>query len=307
MDITKLKTFFDVNKMGSKGALCVGLGITREAITRGLPVRFRTLLTKNKGQVRSLGKSKVQEILADYSITTVLAEEGGRTSRGSMGLAERYLNFLNEESPDNEELKTIEAWWIDRVREFFAGKPLELKFDQSKSIRCIVHELIARAEKRQSQNTGMQIVGAVMQHLVGAKLSLIVPQGNMLPMQGASVADAVSDREGDFSYGDTVIHVTSAPGESVIRKCERNISGGWHPIIITTSKRIVLAEGLAESAGIVNRLEVWDIEQFLSMNLNEHGLFNHEGRKDMAVRLIESYNTIVDACETDPSLKIKIG
>jgi hypothetical protein len=307
MDIVKLKTFFEANKMGSKGALCVGLGITREAIMRGLPVRFGRLLTKNKGQVRSLGKPKVQKILADYGITTVLAEEGGRTSRGNMGLAERYLNFLNVESPDTEELKTIEAWWIDRVREFFAGKPLELKFDQSKSIRYIVHELIARAEKRQSQNTGMQIVGTVMQHLVGAKLSLIVPEGKMLPMHGASVADAVSDREGDFSYGDAVIHVTSAPGEAVIRKCERNISGGWHPIIITTSKRIALAEGLAESAGIVNRLEVWDIEQFLSMNLNEHGLFNHKGRKDMAVRLIESYNAIVDACETDPSLKIKIG
>ena len=307
MDIVKLKTFFDANKMSSKGALCVGLGITREAIMRGLPVRFRTLLTKNKGQVKSLGKAKVQKILADYGITAVLAKEGGRTNRGSMGLAERYLDFLNVESPDNEELKTIEAWWIDRVREFFAGEPLELKFDQSKSIRCIVRELIARAEKRQAQNTGMQIIGTVMQHLVGAKLSLIVPEGKRLPMHGASVADAVSDREGDFSYGDAVIHVTSTPGEAVIKKCEENINGGWHPIIITTSRRIALAEGLAESAGIVNRLEVWDIEQFLSMNLNEHGLFNHEGRKDMAVRLIESYNAIVDACETDPSLKIKLG
>ena len=93
-------------------------------------------------------------------------------------------------------------------------------------------------------------------------------------MHGAYVADAVSDRGGDFSYGDVVIHVTSAPGEAVIRKCARNIDDGFHPIIITTCRRVSVAEGLAESAGIANRLEVWDIEQFLSMNLNEHGLFS---------------------------------
>ena len=68
-----------------------------------------------------------------------------------------------------------------------------------------------------------------------------------------------------------------------------------------------VAEGLAESAGIANRLEVWDIEQFLSMNLNERGLFCQDGRKDMAVRLVEAYNKIIDTCETDPSLKIQIG
>jgi hypothetical protein len=129
----------------------------------------------------------------------------------------------------------------------------------------------------------------------------------MPQMHGAYVADAVSDRGGDFAYGDAVIHVTSAPGESVVRKCARNIDDGFHPIVITTSRRISVAEGLAESAGIADRLDVWDIEQFLSMNLNEHGLFSQAGRKDMAFKLIEAYNKIVDACETDPSLKIQIG
>jgi len=76
---------------------------------------------------------------------------------------------------------------------------------------------------------------------------------------------------------------------------------------LTTTKRVSVAEGLAESAGIANRLEVWDIEQFLSMNLNERGLFNQSGRKDMAIRLITAYNSIIDVCETDPSLKIQIG
>ncbi len=293
--------------MASKGALCVGLVVTREAIERGLPIQFESLLTENRGQVRILGKAPVQKILGDYGITRVLAEEGGRTNRGNMGLVEKYITLLNDARYSNDDLVEIEQWWIDRVRDFFEGKPLVMKFDPSKSIRSIVHDLIEVAEKRQTQNRGGQVVGAVLQHLVGAKLSLLIPQEEMPQMHGAYVADAVSDRGGDFSYGDAVIHVTSAPSEAVIRKCAKNIDDGFHPIIITTSRRVSVAEGLAEPAGIANRLEIWDIEQFLSMNLNEHGLFSQEGRKDMASRLVDAYNKIIDKCETDPSLKIEIG
>ncbi|MBQ2630056.1 MAG: DUF4928 family protein [Kiritimatiellae bacterium] len=307
MNVEMLKRFFDENHMGSKGALCVGLTVTREAIEHGLPLEFDSLLTENRGQVRILGKAPVQKILGDYGIVRVLAEEGGRTNRGNMGLAEKYLELLNGLKSGKDELVEIEGWWIDRVRDFFAGKPLVMKFDPSKSIRSIVRDLIDVAEKRQTQNRGGQVVGTVLQHLVGAKLSLVIPKAEMPQMHGAYVADAVSDRGGDFSYGDAVIHVTSAPGEAVIRKCAKNIDDGYHPIIITTCKRVTVAEGLAESAGIANRLEVWDIEQFLSMNLNEHGLFCQAGRKDMASRLINAYNAIIDTCETDPSLKIEIG
>ena len=307
MNPETLKRFFDENHMASKGALCVGLVVTREAIESGLPIQFESLLTENRGQVRILGKAPVQKILGDYGITRVLAEEGGRTNRGNMGLVEKYLALLNEARYSKDDLVEIEQWWIDRVRDFFEGKPLVMKFDPSKSIRSIVHDLIEVAEKRQTQNRGGQVVGAVLQHLVGAKLSLVIPQAEMPQMHGAYVADAVSDRGGDFSYGDAVIHVTSAPGEAVIRKCAKNIDDGFHPIIITTYRRVSVAEGLAESAGIANRLEIWDIEQFLSMNLNEHGLFSQEGRKDMASRLVDAYNKIIDKCETDPSLKIEIG
>lgn len=302
-----LRRFFDENRVaGSKGALCVGLVISREAREKGLPLSFDSLLTENRGQIRILGKAPVQKILGEHGIDRVLAEEGGRTNRGNIGLAEKYVQLLNAKMFNAEQLDRVEAWWVARVRDYFAGRPLLMKFDSSRSIRSIVHELIEVAEKRQRQNSGGQIVGAVLQHLVGAKLSLVLPECDPLQMHGVSVADAVSDRDGDFSYGDVVIHVTSAPGEAVIRKCVRNVDEGWHPIVITTSRRVPVAEGLAESSGIANRLEVWDIEQFLSMNLNEHGLFNQTGRKDMAVQLISAYNSIVDACETDPSLKIQL-
>jgi hypothetical protein len=53
-------------------------------------------VTEGGGQVLGLGRSAVQAILARHSIDRVLAEEGGRTSRGSLRNMRAYVAFLNE-------------------------------------------------------------------------------------------------------------------------------------------------------------------------------------------------------------------
>lgn len=305
MKFEPLQQFFDENRMGSKGTLCVGLAVTRKAMEVGLPLAFESILTENRGQVSVLGKSNIQHILADYKIDRVLAEEGGRTNRGNIGLSEKYVAFLNNGGYSRPVLKQIEKWWVAKVCAFFAGKPLTMKLDPSKSMRALVRDLISLAEKRQSQNRGSTIVGTVLQHLVGAKLSLLLDC--MPTMHGASVSDAVSERSGDFLLEDVVIHVTSSPGEAVIRKCVRNIEDGKRPILITTYKRATVAEGLADSAGVADRIDVFDIEQFIAGNLFELGKFSREGRCLTAGKLVDSYNRIVEQCETDPSLKIVLG
>lgn len=305
MELSGLQKFFNANKKGVKGTLCVGLAITHRAIESGLPLAFESLLTEGQGQVSVLGKNNIQRVLAAYGITRVLAEEGGRTSRGSIGLSKKYVEFLNSNGYSAAELQEIERWWVDKVREFFSGKPLMMKLDPSKSMRALVRDLICLAEKRQSETVGSTLVGTVLQHLVGAKLKLLLP--NAPAMHGASVSDAVSDRSGDFILEDVVIHVTSAPGEAVIRKCVGNIEDGKRPIVITTYKRVTVAEGLADSAGVADRIDIFDIEQFIAGNLYELGQFAGEGRKATAARLVEAYNSIVEACETDPSLKIVLG
>lgn len=305
MKFDELQKFFVDNRMGSKGTLCVGLTVSRKAIEVGLPMKFESILTENRGQVSVLGKSNVQRILADYGISLILAEEGGRTNRGNMGLSEKYVAFLNANNYPKKDLLKVEEWWVGKVREFFAGKPLTMKLDASKSMRALVRDLIALAEKRQSQNRGSTIVGTVLQHLVGAKLTLLLPEPP--EMHGASVADAFSDRSGDFILDDVVVHVTSAPGEAVIRKCIRNIEEGKRPILITTYKRVTVAEGLADSAGVADRIDIFDVEQFIAGNLYELGRFVSRGRGETATRLIEAYNDIVERFETDPSLKIVLG
>lgn len=303
----QLLAYRDNKKLTSKGGLAIVIHLSRMAKERGLPLDSDALTTSNKGQVLNLGKAAVQKVLADYGILRVLAEEGGRTSRGSIGIMQDYVEFLNNLHKQGvADMAAIEAWWVDRVKEFFNSKPFVLRYDTSKTIRATVRDLLAQAEHRQKENPGTTYVGTVLQHIVGAKLSLIVPKGQM-EFHGASVADSPTARSGDFIVEDVVIHCTTAPGEALIQKCSRNLETGLKPIIITTYQRLVVAESIAADHNLDGRIEVWDIEQFLATNVYELSLFKSAERKVTVQKIIDAYNEIIKNCETDPSLRIEIG
>ncbi len=302
----KLRTFAQKNRMKGKGPISVALVVTRHGKKLGMPLDPEALLTDGGGQVMGLGKSAVQSILKDHGIDRVLAEEGGRTSRGSVGNMRKYVAFLNDlhaESPID--FNQVEAWWIERVIEFFSGKPFVLRFDTSKSLRAVIRDLLLQAEKRQAQANGSTFVGTMLQHLIGAKLNLILD--SPLQNHGANVADDVSGREGDFIVEDVVIHVTTSPSEALKRKCRRTLDNSMKPVIITTNRGALLAEGLAKQANMTDRIDVFEAEQFLAGNLYEIGKFAQSGRRTTAEQLIAEYNAIVDECETDPSLLIDVA
>ena len=144
-----------------------------------------------------------------------------------------------------------------------------------------------------------------MQHLVGAKLECALGPGKF-EHNSFSTADAPGGRVGDFALEDVVIHVTTSPGEAVIEKCRDNLNDGLRPILVTMQKGLTVAEGLSENAGIVDRIDVFEIEQFVALNLYEMGQFKAGGRKAAVVKLVEHYNAVVKAFETDPSLMIEI-
>lgn len=299
----QLQKFAQEAKMLRKGPLCVALVITRHAIENALPLDPDQLLTDNKGQVKGLGKSSVQKILKEYGIHRVLAEEGGRTSRGSIGNMRQYVAFLNGFRETN--LSQVEAWWVDQVRAFFASKPFVLRTDLSLSLQAMLRDLLEQAKKLQKENPGTMYEGALLQHLTGAMLELCMDR--KVEHHGASVADRVTGREGDFLAGDCAIHVTCAPGEALIRKCESNLEQSLRPIILTTGPRVIVARALAEQRGLLQRIDVFEIEQFLSLNLFQRGRFQQKGGKEVLIRLMETYNRIVETCETDPSLRIRLG
>lgn len=305
---SRLEAFLAANKkFRGKGPLCVALVVTEHARTLGLPLDPETLVTPGEGQVLGLGRGKVQAILARHGITRVLAEEGGRTSRGSMGNMRSYVAFLNQahaEAPPVD-LDAVERFWVDRVQAFFAGKPFLLRLDESLGLRTVIRHLLAQAEARQKAMPGATFQGTMLQHLVGAKLDLVLGPGK-IEHHGASQNDAGEGRHGDFEIGDVAFHVSTAPGEALIRKCQTNLEASRRPVIVTTAKGAATAEGLAGNAGIADRIELLEVEQFLATNIHELGLFDAKQRRVKVEELVTRYNELVKKHETDPSLRIEI-
>jgi hypothetical protein len=294
---------FDERYVGmSKGSLSLALVLTRNAKAKAFPLSKSDFVTGAGGQVAGLGGGAVKKILADFGIERILSSEGGRTSRGNMERMEAYIDLLNTLHTDGLlDLDEAESFWVGRVIAFFDALPFIFKLDPARSLRACVRDLLAQAVERQREVKGTMYAGAVMQHLVGAALDLVVEE---LKHHGYAVADAPSARSGDFLLGDVAIHVTTAPGEALIVKCAGNLSAGLRPLIITTEDGVGGAKALARQAGIDDRLDVIEIEQFLAIGLYERSGFERETRSAAVGELVERYNRIVAECETDPSLKI---
>lgn len=301
----KLRLFQSENNIVTKGPLSVVVQFTRMVREKGFPLNPSDFKTEKEGQVAGLGGGNLKKILKDHGITQQLSSEGGRTSRGSMGLMIKYVDFLNEWNAEEPlDFDKIEAFWIEQVREYFRNQPFVLTADASKTVGANLDELFEQAKKRQKQNPGTQYLGTVLQHLVAAKLCLILPESSF-EIHGASVADAPTARSGDFVINKTIIHCTTSVGDLLINKCKANIANGFKPVIITIFERVQTALNQIEDAGLSGRVEVWDIQQFLSSNVHEHSLFDESKQNATLGTIIENYNHIVHEKESDPSLRIE--
>ena len=303
---TEILSVFDADHIGlSKGALSFVIVITRNLRHKKFPISIDEFKTEKEGQVAGLGGGATKKVLKDYGITRSLSEEGGRTSRGNMGRLRTYLDLLNQLSIDGElDLKAAESYWIERILLYFDTLPFTFKLDPSKSLRACFKHLMMQAVTRQREAKGTMYAGAMMQHLVGAKLEWV--SGKEMEHHGFSVADAPSNRAGDFQLGDVAVHVTTAPSEALIRKCDTNLSRGIRPLIITTEDGVGGAKAIARDQGIDDRIDVIDFEQFLAANLYERSSFERDQRREAVMELIERYNKIVAKAETDPSFRIEL-
>lgn len=297
----ELDAFRLEHKIQSKGALALMVQLTRSFSNGAYPIDPSDYVTGNGGQVAGIGSANLKKILKEHGITRLLASEGGRTSRGSLGLMKDYAELINGfDSP--VDFSAIEEYWIERVRMYFSGLPLKLVADQSRSLTDSIDSLLVQARKREQESPGATYVGTVLQHLVAAKLQLLMPS---IELHGASVADDQTGREGDFIVGNTAIHCTTAPGDLLMEKCKRNLEHGLNPVVITLADRVAMAKGHLEVAGIAGRVEVWDLQQFVASNVFELGRFNAAEKATTLRELIENYNGIIDECESDPSLRIE--
>lgn len=300
--LVQFKAHHQIVNIGSLGTVLI---LSRKAKINGLPFDNEKLLTPGGGQVSGLNGKAINNILASYEVPHIVGTESGRTSRGTPNLAKVYVELLHGMMPISpEELDGIENWWVERCVEYFSAQPFKLNYDTTKTLAFVIRNLLDQALQRQKKSPGKTYIGAVLQHLVGAKLELALPELK-INHNGASVADTVSSRSGDFMIDNAIIHCTTAPSEALLYKCKANLQAGHHPIILTTSsKSISVAEGLAENIGIEGRVEIMDALQFLAANIYEMSLFKAAERKLTVIRLIEKYNEIVATHEADPSLRI---
>lgn len=293
------------NDIFSKGKLSLVIQFTRMAKERVFPLNAADFQTDSKGQVTGIGGGNLKKILKDHGITKQLTSEGGRTSRGSMGLMMAYVDFLNQWNAEQPvPIDEVENFWAEEVRKFFNNQPFILSSDTSRTIQANLNDLFEQAKKRERENKGTRYLGVLLQHLVGAKLQVVLPEGSF-EIHGASVADSPTDRSGDFVVENTSIHCTTMTGDLLMEKCKANLRSGTKPVIITIKERTHTAQTMLEDAGIADRVEIWDIQQFLATNIMEHSGFIQSDRNATLAEIITRYNQIIDAVETDPSLKIE--
>ncbi|ABR91372.1 Uncharacterized conserved protein [Janthinobacterium sp. Marseille] len=303
-----IEKFAQTFKFSGKGPLSVALVITEQVKGKTFPLDSNDFLANSGTQVAGLGLAAVQTVLAKHGITRTLAKEGGRTSRGSVSNMISYVHFLNEmHLAGLLDLTIAEKFWISRVEAFFAAKPFTLRLDPQLGLRTIVRNLMEQAAQRQKTDTGTMFLGTVMQHLVGAKLQVVLGEESDLKHHNANENDQKDGRTGDFDIGDVSIHVSTAPSEALISKCVENLSIGRKPVIVTGRKGAVVAEGLAENAGIGDRIDIIEFEQFMATNILELGKFTLEQRRVKVEAIIAHYNSIIADVETDPSLMIELA
>jgi ribonuclease BN (tRNA processing enzyme) len=176
-------------------------------------------------------------------------------------LASRFFLFVVKnfrESPFHEIFRKSEREHIRRGRHF-SKACIEFRFDPGKSLRANIDDLLNQALEAQANAGGVNYVGAMIQHLVGAKLDLVLGEGKVAH-HGFTVADHSMARKADFEVGAVAIHVTTNPSEALIRECAGNLNDGLKPVIVTCGSGVSGAAFLLEGANLAQR---WAIERLV--------------------------------------------
>ncbi|MEV6096216.1 DUF4928 family protein [Nocardia sp. NPDC051981] len=290
--------------------MCAGLYIS-DYLAAAFPLT--PAVYKADTQVKGASGAKAKELLADHGETRKFTSEGGRTSRKTIVLAEQLADTINSAGaaaevnalgPSERHALAwiLQEWFVDRVRDdYFGRQKISADIDPSWSIRTIVANLIAAGRER-----GGNTAGAIVQHLVGAKLQIRFPD-EKINVESYTTADQQTGRAGDYQIGHTAIHVTMSPSSQVFQgRCKDNIHHGFRPRVLVPKDELRRAEIYAEDAGIANKVAIQSIEDFVGTNIEEVAGFRQDHVRAELRRLLELYNARIEKAESDHSLKVQI-
>lgn len=259
---------------------------------------------KGKSQIAGAGHAALKKILADFGETRPLLKEGGRTNRGLRGDIESLLNSLSRAGLQkhsimdrNGIIEDLQRFLVAKIQEIHSRERLKVVYDRAQSTYEFIRLILAAA-----QATGKH--GAVAEYLVGAKLQLRFP-GIPIDNKISSAGDQQRGKLGDFRIGETVFHVTIAPGPLLYEKCQANINEGLRVYLLVPERRVIGTKENAEDISAA-KITVISIEAFVSQNIDEISQFDPQEQRSQLAALLALYNERVDAVESDKSLMIEI-
>lgn len=286
--------------------MCVGLAVA-ELLKSDFPLTEDIVRSDKGSQVRGLSGNMISRVLKEHGEEQEFTSEGGRTSRGSLPIAQELSGILNALFPDGLDTderaavaRIMQAYFVRCIqRDYFAKQRIKVVIDSRKPVSNVVADILQAAMGRPDKPTG-----AVAQHLVGAKLELRFPESD-IGRDKANAADRQTSRQGDFQLGSTAFHVTVSPMQKLVVRARENIREGYRPVVLVPYDKVQFATGLFESEGLGNRVGVQSIESFVGTNVEEMGSFAAGDIRKEVAKLIRRYNERIWDCETDKSLMIE--
>lgn len=100
--------------------------------------------------------------------------------------------------------------------------------------------------------------------------------------------------------------MTAAPSRNVLQKCQENLKGGFHPILLIPQEQENKARVLAQDEAIDKELTIVSIEDFVALNIIELATEENKDFFSVLREIVEIYNSRLAEVETDLSLQIEV-
>lgn len=258
------------------------------------------------GETDAFLRSKLHDVLETYGIHCNENDLNELTTHGNREDAQRLISALKCDASfagrttkerDDMLVHCIQSLVLLALR-WPPRQALKVNCDRQLSPSSWIGSILEQAKERSG--------GKVEQHLVGAKLATRHPEIDV-PNHPGHAGDAQTGRTGDFNIGTTSYHVTASPGSNVIAKCAENLREGMHPLLLVPREQVERARILADDQGIRDRLTVIAIEDFIAINIIEMSVGDQQQFIDKLRTIVSSYNSRLEAVETDLSLKIELS
>lgn len=284
----------------ARNTIAVGM-VVLDHLRQKCPVRQDEVMSEG-GELRG-ARAGLGSIFAKYGIPRNFLKEA--TTRQAHQDARRLFELLrwgeafeglNNNERDRILITCIETL-TDKAREWLSRPNLKLDMNRLDSPTAWIHLILEKSRGFSG--------GVLEQHLVGAKLQKR-HEHCVIPNHPAHAADVQTQRPGDYTIHNVVYHVTAAPSQAVMEKCEANIRTGKLPVLLVPQDKKAAAEAFADLAHIDNRIVVISIEDFIAVNIIEMSVGAKKDFFQILKEIIEIYNKRLSEAETDMSLRIEI-